>query len=854
MADSAGASVELITDALRDYGQKVQNSGQTAVRLSTAVRTLGEAFQATNAALLSSEQSFVKYKQSVNASQKFLNTAGVYFFKGSAARITILGLTAVATKVVNSVLESNDVQLAAFDRVSKLGVNLGTTAEGLTEITNNTGLWTKRNEGLLKSTEKLGNGLTNLGQTTNQGVRQLSKILDVTDNVTEQFMRLGLSVEELMVLQTDYVSIQAMVGPTMEKDTEKERKSSRDYVTTLMALTSLTGENVSSLSAKMAEAARDNAFRTRLTLLRRTAEGRASADRYQLAETIAQSFFGDDTAKGVRDFLASGTATTKEGEALLLKTRGQITQWAEDLRTGKITADDFNRLIAKANIEFEKNNREALVLSEDFQRKSGSNVKTLEGSRRILETQSLEDVKAELEKEKLKKQILQDGNEGLKEQQIIAFKLSQKVGILDDKLTQLIQEPVNGVLRKMADYAKTIAIGTIRLGAWMLGKEAKIDEALASLGTSDDTKTYIDNLNKSVQTVDKQIQEQKQIIEKQKRETEQLEKDKEKKQSLQQKITQTTDVTEKSKYQEELKQLEEQIKKREAATTPEAKKTEEEKLTKLEAEKKTLEEKRKKAETTKEEKKKEEQRREDSSKDYLSYLRGPGVNTEDWSQLNSDFQQKVTGMAKKYFMATGQKLYITDSYRTREKQLDMYNEWRKKGGQYPNEGPNHTVDTPKYGKLSIPSKDPGQHGAGIAVDIDRKQLDFLDEKGLLDEFGLKRHRPVEQDPVHVSPKFRFGGIFDPQQGDTALLHGMEAKLPLVENTIPIELKKPDDLLDIGEITKNMRKPTMDTPSPQVKKTNSKDLADLLLEKIDQMNGKIMQSNSIYSDIKLYVSN
>ena len=854
MADSTSAGVEIITDALRDYGQKIQSGGQTAIRLSTAVKSLADAFQATNSALLNSEQSFTKYQQSVKESQKFLNAAGVYFFRGSGARLTILGLASVAQKVVNAVLESNDVQLAAFDRLSKLGVNLGTTAEGLTEITNNTGLWSKRNEGLMKSTEKLGTGLTNLGENTNKGVRQLSKILNVTDGVTEEFMRLGLSVEELMTLQTDYVSIQTMLGPTIEKDAAKEQKASRDYVTTLMALSALTGNNVTSLSAQMAEAKRDNQFRTRLTLLRQTTEGRVVADRYELAETIAQSFFGDETAKGVRDFLATGTATTKEGEALLLKTRGQISGWVQDLKAGRITADEFNNKIAKASLDFEKDNREALMLSEDFQRKSGSSAKVLEGARKKLEGQSLEDAKAEVEKQKLKKQMLKDGEEGLKEQDIIMFKLSQKVGITNDKLATFIQEPINGVLRKMADYAQTIAVGTIRLAAWMLGKEAKIDEALAQLGTTEDANNYLKNLDKAIKDVDKQINDQKQIINKQKQLEEETTKNKEKKQVLQQKITETADPTQKKKYQDDLKVLEQQIQQGESATTPEAKKAEQDKLTKLENERKELEQKKKKTEQRKEEKQKEEKRTETNRTSYLSYLRGPGVNAEDWSNVTSDFKDKVIGMAKKYYMATGQKLYITDSYRSKEKQLDMYNEWRKAGGQYPKEGPNHTVYTPKYGNLSIPSQEPGQHGAGIAVDIDRKQLDFLDERGLLDEFGLKRHRPVEQDPVHVSPKFKFGGIFDPSQGDTATLHGLEAKLPLVENTIPIELKKPDDLLDIGEITKDFLKPTTSIPPSKVKRANSKDLADLLLNKIDQMNNKIMQSNSIYSDIKLYVSN
>ena len=179
--------------------------------------------------------------------------------------------------------------------------------------------------------------------------------------------------------------------------------------------------------------------------------------------------------------------------------------------------------------------------------------------------------------------------------------------------------------------------------------------------------------------------------------------------------------------------------------------------------------------------------------------------------------------------------------------LDMYNAWKAAGGD---KDTKPKVYTEKYGWLYIPSKLPGQHGAGTAVDINKDQLDYLENKGILDEYGLRRHYPIEQDPVHVVPKAKKGGVFGPGLIE---MHGTEAKAPLTNGAISVALKDPNNMSDFSGITNSISKPQLAAPLTR-KQSTSSIFAETLLDKVDQLNRKITESNSIYSDIKLYMSN
>lgn len=853
MAQNASDSVVQITDALKTYNTAINSVGNSSRGLASAVSSFKETVESTSSALMSSEVSFTKWTKTVDDSSKFLKSSALFALNGlPKTRAVVFGLIEAGRLLVNAVLESNDAQLNTYDAVAKLGIGIGSSVEGFTKISNEAGFWTKNNVGLLKAYEKLGTGLTNLGKTTNLGAEQFGKIAKTGDGVVSEFMRLGISQAELVYLQAEYVSMTQMLGTKYDKNDEKLRDESRAYVTSLTALSRLTGENVTDLSARIAEQKRDVQFNVRLRMLRKTEQGKLLAAKYEEIEAIAGSYFGDEDAKGIRDFLASGTATTKEGEALLVKTNGRIVKWKADLDNGIITQQEFTQLIAKSGLEYEEKNRKALSQSEQYQKQTNITVKTVTGYEKILKAENLEIIRAEMKALKKGEQEGKKVNDALKDAQIANFEVAQRTGIAKDKLIGVIQEPVNGVLRKLGDLVKQTAIGTIRLGAWLLGLDSsKIDESLVALGDTSQIKSYIENLNKSIKETDNQIQSQKVFADIQKDNEKRLQDAIARKKALEGKISQAGTAQERTRLSGELASADLDVRTYEENIKT-SKKDEKEKFGQTSEE---LQQKREdliKRKTVAEGKQTETEKAETRKAEaYKTYTSGKGTEYERWTQVNPNFQQKVLAMAQKYFEMTGNKLNITSSYRSEEEQLDMYNEWRAAGGRYPWEtNPNPKAQTKKYGWLYMPSKSPGGHGTGTAVDINRDQLDWLEKNGYLDDFGLRRHYPIENDPVHVVPKAKDGGVFGPGWLE---MHGTEAKVGMQGNTIPIELKQSGGMNDFSNMRGSINKPKIYSPNTPVK-SKSDDFAGVLLAKIDDLNRKISESNSIYSDIKLYMSN
>jgi hypothetical protein len=398
MADNASDSVQEITSALKNYNNAVSSMGNSTRGLQSAINNLKDAVSSTGAALLSSDVSFTKWSKSVDDSTKFLKRTAIFSLeKLPGTRFAVTSLIDAARGLVTAVLESNDAQVQAFDSVAKLGIGVGTSVEGLTKIINEAGFWSKNNSGLIKAYEKLGKGLTTLGDTSNLGAVQFGKVAKTGDGTVSEFMRLGISQNDLVSLQADYVTTSQMLGAKYQKNDQKMRDESRSYVTSLSALSRLTGDNITELSARVADQMRDVQFATRMRLLRKTEHGKLLADKYQEAELMAQSFLGPEVAKGVRDWLASGTATTKEGEALLAKTGGKISLWKADLDAGRITQQEFMQNIARSGKAYEEKNRKALMQNRKFQQDIGISVQELNGYDKLLNIQNLENLRAEME-------------------------------------------------------------------------------------------------------------------------------------------------------------------------------------------------------------------------------------------------------------------------------------------------------------------------------------------------------------------------------------------------------------------------------------------------------------------------
>ncbi len=139
--------------------------------------------------------------------------------------------------------------------------------------------------------------------------------------------------------------------------------------------------------------------------------------------------------------------------------------------------------------------------------------------------------------------------------------------------------------------------------------------------------------------------------------------------------------------------------------------------------------------------------------------------------LDSKVKEDFLKMATDYHKQTGEKIKLTSALRTREDQE------RLKANEANNSG--------------RPVAAPGTslHEKGKAIDIDTEQAKKIKAMGLHEKYGFANDVP--KDPVHFYKKgFKDGGISDgPESGYTALLHGLEAIVPLANNrSIPVSFR------------------------------------------------------------------
>ena len=147
--------------------------------------------------------------------------------------------------------------------------------------------------------------------------------------------------------------------------------------------------------------------------------------------------------------------------------------------------------------------------------------------------------------------------------------------------------------------------------------------------------------------------------------------------------------------------------------------------------------------------------------------------------LADEVQIQFLRMADEYRKLTGEKLVVVSSKRSEETQKKLYDAYVARG------------------YTGIPAAKPGfsRHEKGLAIDLPGGQVQDLLRSGMIKRFGFD-HDP--RDPVHIFQKgsagdkggFADGGISQgPKSGYMAMLHGLEAIVPLSNNrSIPVSFK------------------------------------------------------------------
>lgn len=159
--------------------------------------------------------------------------------------------------------------------------------------------------------------------------------------------------------------------------------------------------------------------------------------------------------------------------------------------------------------------------------------------------------------------------------------------------------------------------------------------------------------------------------------------------------------------------------------------------------------------------------------DNLLDFGGNTGSKQHFGRLEPGVQQRMLPMAKEFKEGTGKKLQINSAYRSPEEQANV------KSGTNPKAAPGRSL-----------------HNVGRAVDLNSDQVQWLQQNGLLSKYGAST---IPGDPPHI--QFRDGGVASgPMAGYMAMLHGMEAVVPLGNNRrIPVQIKMPQNTIPgLGE--------------------------------------------------------
>lgn len=356
--DRSSRAYKANVDAAEEYNKVMKNYADS---MESASAGLKKVFN--NIISQDPSRSMAKYSDGLStlgdAVSKVANNFGTL---GKAVGAAVQGLT----KVVGLQMEQVDSLLKANDQLAQFGTAGSFTTKGLMDMAHGAGVTSKNMDTLINPIKSLGPALTSLGGSTGEGVKAFTAMAKITNQQREEFQRLGVSQEQLIQNQADYVKLQQLSGRTISneaKDRAALQKASLEYTESLATLSSLTGQDVDSLKKKQQDASRaveaqvaqinletrarrlDAAGRTEeAAIIRKEAQGREKA-----INTLAG--FDESVMKGAREFLSTGTLVSDEAQALA---RLGLTDELKKLKAGIASGGDAEMLTAKFQDEYNK--------------------------------------------------------------------------------------------------------------------------------------------------------------------------------------------------------------------------------------------------------------------------------------------------------------------------------------------------------------------------------------------------------------------------------------------------------------------------------------------------------------------
>lgn len=332
-------------------------------------------------------RSFVKYGKGLESLADAVSSATA----GMGGFAKFLGPVAQGMATVFKLQAEQAANLhKANDQLAQFGTAGNFTVEELRKMANQAGVTSKNMDVLVNPIKSLGSGLINLGGTTGQGVKAFAELAKITNQQREEYQRLGVSQEQLVQNQADYVQLQRMSGrviSTEVKDRAALQKASLEYTDNLLKLSAISGQDVESLKKRQQEAStvaelqiKNMQMEQRATDLRAKGDEASvkEADRIQKEMVVRQKLLdmavqtGDQqTIAATQSYLATGTITEQSKQFALMGI--DMDKFNREMKEGKDVSGDFANALVEGGKRMVRDFGGSAVFSEEIRKTTGLN-------------------------------------------------------------------------------------------------------------------------------------------------------------------------------------------------------------------------------------------------------------------------------------------------------------------------------------------------------------------------------------------------------------------------------------------------------------------------------------------------
>jgi hypothetical protein len=335
--------------------QKAQENFNKAIVSGTASTV------AFGKAMLSGEQGFAKYNQAIGSAGDAALSLGKNF---GIVGLALGGLIKGATMVAEAATKQADNTLKATDDLSKMGAAGAFSAKEVLKMGHDAGLTSKNLEVFTKATKTLGTATLSLGTTAGEGVAEFAKMTAVSEEQRMAFQRLGISQEELIQSQADFVSLQKASGVQVTARMKQDgglQKASLEYTKNLLELAAITGEDLEGAKKLQIEAQSEletkiqtNMMQQRINELQKQgtveSEAQAAALEKELKSrndvlAVAASTKDAELKSATASFLATGAIT--EQSVMLKRLIPNIEEFGEKIKKGEDVSAQFAEALQK---------------------------------------------------------------------------------------------------------------------------------------------------------------------------------------------------------------------------------------------------------------------------------------------------------------------------------------------------------------------------------------------------------------------------------------------------------------------------------------------------------------------------